>query len=174
MAQIESVTWGASASAGGFAARAALLETRLEAFTAELTTECFGPLAIVVRYADRGLLAEAVRSLPGALTATLHAEAGDPDADPLLAALRGVAGRVIWNGYPTGVGVTWAMHHGGPWPAAADARQTSVGAYSIRRWVRPVSWQGVPEDRLPDELRDDFDSLPRRVDGVLHAAASNA
>jgi NADP-dependent aldehyde dehydrogenase len=81
-------------------------------------------------------------------------------------------GRVVWNGFPTGVAVSWAMHHGGPYPATTNALHTSVGTTAIRRWLRPVSLQDVPEDLLPDELRDTprNGSLPRRIDGVLTLA----
>jgi NADP-dependent aldehyde dehydrogenase len=72
------------------------------------------------------------------------------------------------DGYPTGVGVTWAMHHGGPWPATTDSGHTSVGATSIRRFLRPVAWQGVPDALLPPELQDANPlGIPRRVDGRI-------
>ena len=72
----------------------------------------------------------------------------------LLDTFSGRVGRVVWNGYPTGVAVAWAMHHGGPYPATTDALHTSVGASSIRRWLRPVAYQDVPEALLPAELID--------------------
>ncbi|HWF40996.1 MAG TPA: hypothetical protein VN683_02820, partial [Acidothermaceae bacterium] len=88
----------------------------------------------------------------------------------------GRVGRVVWNGYPTGVAVAWAMHHGGPYPATTDALHTSVGASSIRRWLRPVAYQDVPEDLLPPELIDSpaaMHRVPRRVDGQLYKPASD-
>lgn len=160
-------TDGALVADAGFSVRARLLETDARAFRPELTEECFGPAAVVVRYDTVDELIALLTMLPGALTATIHAEEGDPDAARVLPALRRISGRLVWNGYPTGVAVTWAMHHGGPWPSAVDARQTSVGAYGIRRWVRPVCWQNTPADALPQELRDDTAGIPRRVDGVL-------
>ena len=78
------------------------------------------------------------------------------------------AGRVIVDGYPTGVGVSWSMEHGGPWPATTQPSSTSVGAASIERWLRPVTYQNVPDTLLPDALRDTNPlGIPQRVDGVL-------
>ena len=73
----------------------------------------------------------------------------------------------MWNGFPTGVAVAWAMQHGGPYPAASDAAHTSVGAAAIKRWLRPVTYQDVPPSLLPEELRDGPVTVPRRVDGAL-------
>lgn len=110
--------------------------------------------------------------MPGSLTGTLHAEPGDPDAREVLAALRSRVGRVIYNGWPTGVAVTWSQHHGGPWPATTTPLHTSVGATAIRRFLRPVTYQDVPEELLPDALKDSNPlGLPRRVDGVVIPAA---
>ncbi|WP_062441883.1 aldehyde dehydrogenase (NADP(+)) [Herbidospora daliensis] len=146
-------------------------------YTADLTTfslglpefaeETFGPSAIVVTYKEITDLPEVLRNLPGSLTATLHS--ADPvEAAPLVPELARLAGRVIWNGWPTGVAVTWAMHHGGPWPASTTPMHTSVGATAIRRWQTPVAYQDLPEPLLPLELRDDNPlGIPRRVDGAL-------
>jgi len=83
------------------------------------------------------------------------------------AALRQRVGRLIANGVPTGVEVCPAMVHGGPWPAASDARFSAVGTTSIRRWVRPACWQDWPHEQLPPELQDDNPRRIRRmVDGV--------
>ncbi|WP_182879379.1 aldehyde dehydrogenase (NADP(+)) [Microbispora sp. H10949] len=140
----------------------------LEAFAdglPELGEECFGPSAIVVRYRDPADLPAVLRRLPGSLTATVHA-AGPEEARDLLPALRRLAGRLIWNGWPTGVAVSWAMHHGGPWPASTTPAHTSVGAAAIRRWTTPVAYQDWPEDLLPPELRDGNPlGVPQRVDG---------
>ena len=85
----------------------------------------------------------------------MHAEPDDEaTASRLLALLASRAGRLVWNGVPTGVEVTHAMVHGGPWPASSDPRTTSVGSAALARWVRPVAWQDVPQALLPDELRD--------------------
>ena len=85
----------------------------------------------------------------------------------MLATLAERTGRIVWNGYPTGVAVSWAMQHGGPSPATTNALFTSVGATASRRFLRPITLQNVPAHRLPRELRDDATDLPRRVDGVL-------
>ncbi len=105
--------------------------------------------------------------LPGTLTATVHGTDDDPDAAGLLGALARRAGRVIWNGWPTGVAVGWAQHHGGPYPAT-NSVHTSVGATAIRRFLRPVAYQSVPEANLPSALVDANPwGIPRRVNGRL-------
>jgi NADP-dependent aldehyde dehydrogenase len=133
----------------------------------EATEECFGPVTVVARWADEAELFTAIEGLPPSLTATVHR---GPDETALPAELarrfRPHTGRLVYDGYPTGVAVAWAQHHGGPWPAT-NTQHTSVGATAIRRFLRPVTWQNAPADLLPVELRDEYDSLPRRVDGVL-------
>ena len=166
----------ATSEAGSFAA---LYQMDLDSLTGAreaVMTEYFGALAIVVRYDGLKELLEALDSLEAALTFSVHVGEGDgphgPDeAAPALLALGARrAGRVIVNGYPTGVGVSWSMHHGGPYPASTDALHTSVGASAVRRWLRPVSYQGVPAAWLPAALRDDNPlNVPQRVDGVLRA-----
>ncbi|MTD13365.1 aldehyde dehydrogenase family protein [Nakamurella sp. YIM 132087] len=136
----------------------------------ELLEEVFGPLLVIVRFADPEKLPEVLAGLPGALTASIQHGAGDPDLRALVAAVLGVAGRLVFNGFPTGVAVSWAQHHGGPWPAT-DTQHTSVGATAIRRWLRPVAFQDAPPDLLPAELRDGPVDVPRRVDGVLQLAS---
>ena len=104
------------------------------------------------------------------MTGTVHADDDDaPIAARVLRMLQDSVGRVVWNGFPTGVAVSWAMHHGGPYPATTNPLHTSVGATSIRRWLRPISFQDVPDALLPDELKDrpTGGPLPRRVDGRL-------
>lgn len=132
-----------------------------------LAEEVFGPVALVVRCADRDELLAAVRSLPGQLTATLHAEPGELAAWPdLLALLEARAGRLLCNGFPTGVEVCHAMVHGGPYPATSDGRSTSVGTRSIERFARGVCYQNWPDEMLPPELRDDNPlGIARLVDG---------
>jgi NADP-dependent aldehyde dehydrogenase len=109
--------------------------------------------------------------LPGNLTATAHlgadeaAQDGGPAA-ALLTRLSALAGRVLVNGWPTGVAVAPAQHHGGPYPATTS-QSTSVGATAIERWLRPVAYQDTPPALLPLELRDDNPlGVPRRVDGL--------
>lgn len=126
-------------------------ETLLD--TPELLEEHFGPVAILVRCSDGASPEDVAASLPGGLTAGVHAEVDD-DVDALVAALQGRVGRLVFDGFPTGVAVTWAMHHGGPWPATTDAAHTSVGATSVRRWLRPVAFQDAPERALPPALQD--------------------
>jgi NADP-dependent aldehyde dehydrogenase len=113
-----------------------------------LLEECFGPTTVLVRCADRAEADAILARLEGCLTATLHTPATDPDAPALLAALARFAGRVLFGGWPTGVAVADAMHHGGPYPASTSAA-TSVGATAVERWLRPVSFQTVPESLLP-------------------------
>ncbi|MEB7577537.1 aldehyde dehydrogenase (NADP(+)) [Citrobacter portucalensis] len=121
-----------------------------------LQQEVFGPLAVLVEVADEAELQSILRVIPGQLTATVHAESDDgPLAQRLLPALTEKAGRVLFNGYPTGVEVCDAMVHGGPWPATTDARGTSVGTHSIDRFLRPVCLQNVPAALLPPAVQDD-------------------
>jgi NADP-dependent aldehyde dehydrogenase len=132
----------------------------------ELIDECFGPFAVIVTYDSIDHVPALLAALPDSLTGTIHAEAHDEDAQPVLAALTNRVGRIVWNGFPTGVRVGWAMHHGGSYPAATTALHSSVGATSILRWQRPIAYQGVPDDLLPIPLRDENTlSLSRRIDG---------
>ncbi|MBE1877636.1 aldehyde dehydrogenase (NADP(+)) [Myceligenerans pegani] len=131
-----------------------------------LTEEVFGPATVLVTYDGADELQAAVDALPGSLTATIHGTADDDLAD-LADQLSTRAGRVLFDGWPTGVAVTWAQHHGGPWPAT-NTQHTSVGATALRRFLRPVVYQDAPEHLLPPELRDDS-TVPRRVDGALVA-----
>ena len=105
----------------------------------------------------------------GRPTATVHAEGDDlGDAVGLLQTLRSVAGRLLFGGFPTGVEVSAAMHHGGPWPAASVPGATSVGTAAIRRFVRPVCFQDAPDAALPAELRrDNPRGILRTLDGAL-------
>lgn len=131
-----------------------------------LADECFGPFSVVALYDHLDEALHVLRSLPPALTGTIHAEADDADATILLDELTATSGRVVWNSYPTGVRVGWAMHHGGRYPASTNPLHTSVGATAIRRWLRPIAFQGVPDGHLPAALRDDNPlGLSRRVNG---------
>lgn len=131
--------------------------------------EHFGPAGLVVTYDDIAELMAAVELMPGALTASVHAESEDAAlAAPLLSALAARAGRLVYNAWPTGVAVSWSMQHGGPWPATTNPLHTSVGATAIRRWLAPVCYQDWPEALLPLELHADNPMrIPRRVDGRL-------
>jgi NADP-dependent aldehyde dehydrogenase len=138
-------------------AQPALLLAEAGAFAAEdrLGHEIYGPVTVAVRCGSKDELLASARRLVGHLTATVHATGRDLAAYPeLLPILARKAGRVIVNGVPTGVEVSHAMHHGGPWPATSDPRATSVGTAAILRFVRPVCFQDVPDAALPEELRD--------------------
>jgi NADP-dependent aldehyde dehydrogenase len=132
----------------------------------DLLVECFGPTALVVEYADEGELLEAAEAFGGEITAVVHGEETDTIVPRLVALLSERAGRVVWNGWPTGVSVTEAMHHGGPYPATTAPLHTSVGTASIDRFLRPVCYQSMPGHLLPPALRDDNPlGVPRRVNG---------
>jgi len=120
-----------------------------------LAGEVFGPSTIVIRYKDHGELLGIVSTLEGQLTATLHGTDKDIAAfGDLISVLERKAGRLVVNGFPTGVEVCHAMVHGGPYPATSDSRTTSVGTLAIYRFVRPVCFQDFPQAALPDELKD--------------------
>lgn len=119
----------------------------------DLGEEVFGPLGLLVTARDEDEMLRIARSLNGQLTATLHMDAGDAGlARQLLPVLERKAGRVLANGFPTGVEVSDAMVHGGPYPASTNFGATSVGTMSIRRFLRPVSYQNLPEAILPEDL----------------------
>lgn len=169
---VELVAGADESTSRGFAAAPALLWAGVDELVAEGSTlreECFGPTAVVVTYEDQADLERALAALPGSLAAAVHAEDDEGElGDRLLSVLRDRVGRVVWNGYPTGVAVGWAMTHGGPYPSSTSVLHTSVGATSIRRFLRPVTFQSVPQAHLPAELRDDNPTgIPRRVDGRL-------
>ena len=134
-------------------------------------TECFGPTVVLAAYDDEAQMLEVAERLDGQLTATLVAEAGDEILHDLVPVLATKAGRVLWNQWPTGVTVSYAQHHGGPYPATTAPGTTSVGTAALSRFIRPVAFQGFPEDLLPAELRDEATG-PRRVDGVVSADAT--
>jgi NADP-dependent aldehyde dehydrogenase len=132
-----------------------------------LQEEVFGPTTIVVEVADKSELLAALRGLHGQLSATLVAEPEDlaPFAD-VLALLEQKVGRVLFNGYPTGVEVCDAMVHGGPYPATSDSRGTSVGSLAINRFLRPLCYQNCPDQLLPPALQNaNPQGIARLVDG---------
>jgi NADP-dependent aldehyde dehydrogenase len=121
----------------------------------ELSEELFGPSTVIVECSSRGELTRLVRDLQGHLTATVHGTADDLDEfKDLVYLLQRKVGRIIYNGFPTGVEVCAAMHHGGPYPATTDSRSTSVGTAAIKRFARPISFQDFPQEALPVELKD--------------------
>ena len=157
------------ASGSGPCGETIVLTTTGEAFLADesLGAEMFGPASIVVRCADLHEIATILKALEGQLTTTLHMnEADHPAARMLVPIMEQLAGRIIANGWPTGVDVTHAMVHGGPFPATSDGRSTSVGTLAIDRFLRPVSYQNFPQDLLDADLRDDASAIPRRIDGT--------
>ncbi|WP_348787818.1 aldehyde dehydrogenase (NADP(+)) [Leifsonia sp. NPDC080035] len=123
--------------------------------------ECFGPVTVLVRYGDDDL-PRLLNALEPSLTATIH-RAADEDVTDSAAALAAVAGRLLFDGWPTGVAIGWAQHHGGAWPATTASVHTSVGATAIRRWLTPIAYQDAPQHVLPPELRDGNPlGVPRR------------
>lgn len=152
--------------------RPTLLRTTLPEVTSNADTllqECFGPTSLIVEYDLSNRLNQAAALFDGTLVATVHAEPADTAlVRPLLEQLRERAGRIVWNGWPTGVAVTWAMHHGGPYPATTSPLFTSVGTTAMRRFLRPVCYQDMPHELLPDALRDRNNlGIPRRINGKL-------
>jgi NADP-dependent aldehyde dehydrogenase len=136
---------------------------------AGVTDEVFGASGVVVRYDTVEDLLKHLQSLEGQLTATVHAAGTDAAAArTLLPVLELTAGRILFNGWPTGVEVGHAMVHGGPYPATSESRSTSVGSLAIERFQRPVAYQDVPLEVLPEAVRDDNPwGLTRRIDGEL-------
>jgi NADP-dependent aldehyde dehydrogenase len=163
-----------SAEGVGCAAQAALYETDAATYLASpaLEDEIFGPSSLVITCKSIDEVVQVANHLEGQLTATVHATGDDRElAAKLLPVLERKAGRILFNGYPTGVEVSHAMVHGGPFPATSDARSTSVGATAIERFLRPVCYQDVPAELLPAELQDANPlGLTRLVDGALKVA----
>ncbi len=149
--------------------RAALFRTTAAAFLADkaLGHEVFGAASIIVAAQGMDEIAEVLGSMEGQLTATLQLDDADVDAArPLLPLLERRAGRILANGWPTGVEVSPAMVHGGPFPATSDPRGTSVGTAAIERFLRPVCYQDLPDALLPRAVaRGNPLGLPRLVDG---------
>jgi alpha-ketoglutaric semialdehyde dehydrogenase len=172
---VELVARGEAASAAGNEASAALYKTDAETLGRNpgLIQEVFGPAALIVQCGTRRELEDVVASLDGHLTATLHAEAEDlAELPDLVACLEQRVGRVVFNGFPTGVEVCPSMHHGGPFPATTDPRSTSVGTAAIQRFARPICYQNVPDEVLPPELQAANPlRIWRTVDGTLTKTA---
>jgi len=175
VSSIERLEVAAQASAPGplpeTDARATLLMTDAVTFlqNPRLGEEIYGPTTVAVVCQDREELLEVARSLQGHLTATIHGTDEDLETySELVEILQGKVGRLIFNGFPTGVEVSPAMHHGGPYPATTDARATSVGTAAIQRFARPVCWQSFPSAALPLELQDEnVRGIWRLVDSEL-------
>jgi NADP-dependent aldehyde dehydrogenase len=166
---VRTIVDGEPADADGDAPGPTLLATTVPALLADrdaLLVECFGPTSILVEYADDDELLAAAGAFGGQLAAGVHGVDTDAVLPELLSLLSDRAGRVLWNGWPTGVSVTEAMQHGGPYPATTAPLHTSVGTASIDRFLRPVCYQSMPGPLLPPALRDDNPlGVPRRVNG---------
>jgi NADP-dependent aldehyde dehydrogenase len=166
---VETLARGAEGT-GSTLGRAALFLTDADRFLADpaLSHEVFGAASLVIRAKDLAQVAELLEALEGQLTATLQIDEGDfPDAASLIPVLERKVGRILANGWPTGVEVSTAMVHGGPFPATSDPRSTSVGTAAIERFLRPVCYQDLPEALLPLVVRSANPlGLPRRIDGV--------
>ncbi len=162
---VSTIAEGVDDTSGGFTAAPLLLVA--DGLHDGLTDECFGPLGVVVRYDDEAALSALLAELPSSLTATVLCGAGETELPgAVAAALRPRAGRILFDSFPTGVAVSWAQTHGGPWPST-NTQHTSVGPTAVRRFLRPVTWQDAPTELLPPELADGPAGIPRRVDGVL-------
>jgi NADP-dependent aldehyde dehydrogenase len=157
---------------GGAADHLTVLSTTAENVLNEpeiLHSEMFGPATLIIEYSRDSALVDLAEAVGGQLTATIHADDAD-DVDPLVQVLIGRAGRLLWDGWPTGVTVSYAQQHGGPFPATTASGTTSVGTAAIRRFLRPVAFQDFPQHRLPAELQDQGpQGLRRRIDGVWTA-----
>ena len=155
----------------GCQARAGLFSTTDQAFLRDtgLREEIFGASSLLVRCRDLETMRAIIESLEGQLTGAVHADEGDHDAARmLLPALERRVGRILFNGFGTGVEVGHAMVHGGPYPATSDGRSTSVGSLAITRFLRPVSYQDMPEALLPDALKSANPlGIARCVNGLL-------
>ena len=144
--------------------------TDASAFLAEpdLHEEVFGPAGIVVTVRDSAEMVDILRTMEGQLTVTIHGDETDADVRDLIAVAELRAGRILFNGWPTGVEVGHAMVHGGPFPATSNSRSTSVGTMAIDRFLRPVSYQNFPEGLLPDPIASANPlGIWRELDGAL-------
>ncbi|MFD1217429.1 aldehyde dehydrogenase (NADP(+)) [Microbulbifer celer] len=171
---VEQVAAGeAAGSEAGFTCQAGLLTVDGKNFLAnkELQEEVFGPMSLVVKCRDQQELLQAVSALQGQLTGTLQCTESElANYGELVEVLRQKVGRVVCNNFPTGVEVCHSMMHGGPFPAATDARFTSVGTMSIARFVRPICFQNYPEALLPDALKN---SNPLNISRLVNGEKSS-
>jgi len=129
--------------------------------------EVFGPTAVVVNCANTDELLRVAESFSGTLTSGIHAIENDPmDLSALISIVERISGRIVWNQWPTGLAVTWAMQHGGPYPASTNPLFTSVGAKALLRFRRPITYQNFPQSYLSPVLRDGAPQLDRaRING---------
>jgi NADP-dependent aldehyde dehydrogenase len=137
-----------------------------------LHQEVFGPFSMVVQCKDTNELTTVISNLEGQLTGTLIANMDElSNYNTVVNALQNRVGRIIFNGVPTGVEVCPSMVHGGPYPASTDSRFTAVGIHSIKRWVRPFSYQDWPNNLLPDELKNEN---PLGISRLVNNASTTA
>ena len=165
---VKSIAVGSNGDAA-CAASAAFFETDTQTLEKEkqITEEIFGASSILIRCPDIETMQQALASLDGQLTASVHMNESDhPLVQRLLPSLEKIAGRIIANGWPTGVEVCHAMVHGGPYPATSDVRTTSVGTLAIDRFLRPICYQDFPDGLLPEPLKGEgAPGVPKRIDG---------
>jgi NADP-dependent aldehyde dehydrogenase len=155
-----------AADGPGFRFQPAAYEAPAADVSGALLAEHFGPVVLLLRHGSRDELLAALAQVEGQLTGSLHAEPGE-DVGDVVEALSERAGRVVFNGFPTGVAVTFGMHHGGPFPATTSPLHTSVGMTAVGRFTRPIAYQDAPPEALPPELREDNPlGIRRRVDGA--------
>lgn len=157
-------------SEGAFGVEPVLTVTDIDDVELDDIVEIFGPVGHILRYEPASLRPVAERlfaELPGSLAVAIHVADDEAElAHDLSDSASRFAGRIVFDGFPTGVAVTWAQHHGGPWPST-NTIHTSVGASAIRRFLRPIAYQNAPASVLPSELAEGGGSIPRRIDGVL-------
>jgi 2,5-dioxopentanoate dehydrogenase len=157
-------------AANGFCADPAIFETDATVFLkSDFAGEIFGPTTLLVQHSNREQVLQIARALEGHLTATIHGTDQDlRDFSDLVSILETKVGRLVFNSFPTGVEVSHAMVHGGPYPATSDGRSTSVGTRAIQRFARLVCYQGFPDEALPEELKEGNPlSIWRMVDGQM-------
>ena len=142
-----SIAVAGAVDTSGFTASLTVLAIDAPDLSPAVAEEAFGPLVVLARYDDPEEIYAALDAVPDSLTATIHHEPGEP-IDELVRELAPRAGRIVFNGYPTGVRVSWGQHHGGTWPST-NSQHTSVGVSAIRRFLRPIAFQGAPESVLP-------------------------
>ncbi len=168
---VHTLSLGGAAAGGSYSGQPKLFATTAHHFmkSPNLLEEVFGPAALLIECASTEELVAVAKNLNGQLTATLHMAEQDVElARVLVPLLERKAGRILVNGFPTGVEVGYAMVHGGPSPSTSDSRVTSVGAMSIERFLRPVCYQDFPTELLPEALQDSNPlHLWRLIEGKL-------
>src|SRR5690606_26818390 len=155
---VDLLAGGETVTGGGFCYAHTVMKADSAAFRSnpQLHHEHFGPVTLFVTCASLDDMRLTLESIEGQLTGTIHGEDDEiEDARPLLQALTERVGRLIWNGVPTGVEVSHAQQHGGPYPATTAPWSTSVGMMAIKRFMRPVAYQNIPPALLPDALKNE-------------------